>query len=281
MSKRAVMIIIVLVVSMVAGMAFAKEGYNLIFNDLKGHWAEEVITEFALSHLVDGYSDGSFRPQTYMTRAEFCRILAQVYRETGKINQESLIREQKAEVASKIAEAVKKYYRENNFTYPVEIYNSMVQWQKISLPMLKDRYLSSVENLEEYDYYLRADTQVIASYYRDVSPNDWFFEDVTQLYELGLDLSTDSLFHPNQPITREEAAKILVMSIDAVGEGSFNINYADLGECSNPAVVKRAIELCLMKGYADNTFKPDQPLTRAEAVTVLKNYALLVGSKNA
>ena len=60
MSKRAVMIIIVLVVSMVAGMAFAKEGYNLIFNDLKGHWAEEVITEFALSHLVDGYSDGSF-----------------------------------------------------------------------------------------------------------------------------------------------------------------------------------------------------------------------------
>ncbi len=40
-------------------------------NDLNGHWAEKVITEWQDKGLIKGYADGSFKPNNNVTRAEF------------------------------------------------------------------------------------------------------------------------------------------------------------------------------------------------------------------
>ena len=45
------------------------------FHDLKGHWAEKVIRKAASLGIVKGYSDGSFRPQNQISRAEFIALL--------------------------------------------------------------------------------------------------------------------------------------------------------------------------------------------------------------
>ena len=45
------------------------EGENL-FPDIAGHWAQDYINEAANAGIVDGYEDGTFRPQQYITRAE-------------------------------------------------------------------------------------------------------------------------------------------------------------------------------------------------------------------
>ena len=45
------------------------EGENL-FPDIDGHWAQDYINEAANAGIVDGYPDGTFRPQQYITRAE-------------------------------------------------------------------------------------------------------------------------------------------------------------------------------------------------------------------
>lgn len=46
------------------------------FSDTKGHWAEAAINTAVASGYVDGYEDGSFKPDAYISRAEFIKLVA-------------------------------------------------------------------------------------------------------------------------------------------------------------------------------------------------------------
>lgn len=46
------------------------------FSDIVGHWAELNIRKAAQLGFVEGYPDGTFRPQRHVTRAEFVTMLA-------------------------------------------------------------------------------------------------------------------------------------------------------------------------------------------------------------
>jgi hypothetical protein len=46
------------------------------FTDIAGHWAKESIDKAAELGFVNGYEDGTFRPQGQVTRAEFAAMLA-------------------------------------------------------------------------------------------------------------------------------------------------------------------------------------------------------------
>ncbi len=48
---------------------------NKTFTDIAGHWAERSILEAVLKGLVEGYPDGTFRPDHPVTRAEFVVML--------------------------------------------------------------------------------------------------------------------------------------------------------------------------------------------------------------
>lgn len=45
------------------------------FPDIKGHWAEDAIQKGVDKGLVNGYSDGTFKPNRPVTRAEFSKML--------------------------------------------------------------------------------------------------------------------------------------------------------------------------------------------------------------
>jgi hypothetical protein len=45
------------------------------FTDTKGHWAERSIANAVTSGYVDGYEDGSFKPEQSVSRAEFIKML--------------------------------------------------------------------------------------------------------------------------------------------------------------------------------------------------------------
>lgn len=45
------------------------------FIDIDGHWAEEYILELTDLGILDGYGDGTFRPEIGITRAEFTKLM--------------------------------------------------------------------------------------------------------------------------------------------------------------------------------------------------------------
>ncbi|MBQ8526629.1 MAG: S-layer homology domain-containing protein [Clostridia bacterium] len=49
-----------------------------IFTDTKGHWAENEITALKNSGAISGFPDGSFRPDSTVTRAEFVKMLGNI-----------------------------------------------------------------------------------------------------------------------------------------------------------------------------------------------------------
>lgn len=49
------------------------------FTDVEGHWAESYIEKWAAKGVINGYGDGTFRPDQLVTRAEVAKILALAY----------------------------------------------------------------------------------------------------------------------------------------------------------------------------------------------------------
>lgn len=48
-------------------------------SDYTGHWAENTINEWKAHGIINGYEDGSFKPKQAVTRAEFAKMVAQVF----------------------------------------------------------------------------------------------------------------------------------------------------------------------------------------------------------
>ncbi len=57
---------------------FIDEGYEAL-DDIKGHWAEEAAEVLLKRGYISGYSDKTFRPDQSITRAEFIKILDNMY----------------------------------------------------------------------------------------------------------------------------------------------------------------------------------------------------------
>lgn len=67
------------ILCMMLGFDVSKaSSYNASFNDIAGHWAHDYIKVCATMGLVKGYPDGSFKPESLVTRAEMVTILNRI-----------------------------------------------------------------------------------------------------------------------------------------------------------------------------------------------------------
>lgn len=111
--------------------------------------------------------------------------------------------------------------------------------------------------------------------FTDVNEDDWFFADVATAEKARyISGYPDGTFRPKALITREEATVILCRLIDFDPRThADNIEFADSESISPWAYgyVNRLVYNHLIKGYPDNTFRPKNPVTRAEAVVLLDN----------
>jgi hypothetical protein len=60
-----------------------------MFTDIGGHWASEHINSAAEKGWVDGYEDGTFKPDDYITRAEFVTLVNNVL--NRKVEKENIL----------------------------------------------------------------------------------------------------------------------------------------------------------------------------------------------
>ncbi|UJF36430.1 S-layer homology domain-containing protein [Paenibacillus hexagrammi] len=47
--------------------------------DTKGHWSEQTVDTFMKLHIIEGYKDGSFKPDSPITRAEFAVLISRAF----------------------------------------------------------------------------------------------------------------------------------------------------------------------------------------------------------
>ncbi|OAS24549.1 S-layer homology domain-containing protein [Paenibacillus oryzisoli] len=57
---------------------FGLTGNNTRLSDINGHWAANAIQALAANGIIDGYPDGSFRPENTITRAEIISIISKL-----------------------------------------------------------------------------------------------------------------------------------------------------------------------------------------------------------
>ena len=112
--------------------------------------------------------------------------------------------------------------------------------------------------------------------YNDVDKSEWFVDFVECASENNIITGyPDGKFRPNDVISRNEIAVILSRIINNPETlGSYDLEFQDAKGIPEWAKdgVKYAVMTNLMKGYEDNTFKGEQPLTRAEAAVVIYRY---------
>ena len=105
--------------------------------------------------------------------------------------------------------------------------------------------------------------------FSDVVRGDWFNLYVATLENAGVivDTRTNGKFRPNEAITRAELAAMLAQFADIKSAAnSFNDVSARHWASDEIAVCAK---MGWINGYPDSTFRPDQYITRAEAMTLV------------
>lgn len=61
---------------------------NVEFSDIEGHFAQDYIKTLASDGMINGYEDGSFKPDNTITRAEFAKLVSVIFEITSQDVQE-------------------------------------------------------------------------------------------------------------------------------------------------------------------------------------------------
>lgn len=109
--------------------------------------------------------------------------------------------------------------------------------------------------------------------FTDVSPNDWYAEDISIAHQAGYFNGTSpTTAAPLSLVTREQAAVLLGRCLRLQGTtgaaGSSFTDVQDIGGWSR-GLVQEAADLGIIQGYADGSFRPDLPITRGQMACFL------------
>jgi hypothetical protein len=109
--------------------------------------------------------------------------------------------------------------------------------------------------------------------FSDVSTNDWFYEEVQKSVASGFFSGYENnTFRPNNPIKREEVAKVVSSAIttgEVDGEGATMLSdYSTIQDWAKPSV-NAAYNKGYILGYPQGVYFPAKALTRAEAVKII------------
>ena len=115
---------------------------------------------------------------------------------------------------------------------------------------------------------IRQDKLTGESPFADVRPETWYNTAVSTMANLGILVGREpDAFVPAAPITRAEFAVICSRFDKDQQDG--NSDFSDISSHWAKEEIERAATLGWIQGYSDGTFRPDNHISRAEAVTMI------------
>jgi len=116
--------------------------------------------------------------------------------------------------------------------------------------------------------------------YKDLSANAWYMREIVYLSSQGIVSGyNNGTIQPDKTITRAEATVMLGRALHLDGTKRVTV-FRDVSSSDFASgYIQAAYERGLINGYPDGTFRPQQPITRAETAIILSRaYPLPNGS---
>ena len=209
------------------------------FIDIEDHWAEQTINDMYQLNLLEGVSKNEFEPEGTVTRAEFLKFVMDAANIYGH------------------------YIREG------ECLDATIDdWYCKYLQGALDKDLIPESMIT--DCSVEKQIKVISE------ATD---EEEAKTVEVNV---YSGEFNGDNDITREEMAALAVSCIlyadESIEISEGDVSFADADQISEEYIdaVNKAVALNILNGFEDNTFRPKDTLTRAQAATIAERvYELL------
>lgn len=110
--------------------------------------------------------------------------------------------------------------------------------------------------------------------FTDVPDDAWYADDIRISYKAGCLRGTSATTaSPNAPVTREQAVALVGRSLRLKNTPGSTQDYRDENRISTWArgVIHQATDMGIISGYPDGTFRPQEPISRGQAATVLSH----------
>ena len=105
--------------------------------------------------------------------------------------------------------------------------------------------------------------------FEDVKTDCWFYKEIETLYNIGIvDGMDEHTFAPDAPVTRAEFAVMAAKFANLDYEGGNIFEDVPAGHWAY-SYINAAANAGWVEGYPDGSFRPDEPISRAEVVTLV------------
>lgn len=183
------------------------------FSDIDGHWAEDYIVEMSDRGIVEGYSDDTFAPEQYVTRAEFLKMALTTL--DFEVEDASFKQSTFGDIATSAW-----YHDYIEAAYDLEVVQGYAG--NVFLP---DQTVTRAEAVEIL-WNLRSEKTVLGTLYgyedfvdifTDVEEEDWYSGPVwSAYYHEIISGYGDGAFGPHDKLTRAQASKICLETENSI-----------------------------------------------------------------
>lgn len=101
-------------------------------------------------------------------------------------------------------------------------------------------------------------------YFTDVRESDWFYDEVAKGVSYGYLMNRKEKLEPDQPMDRDEAARIVALIYDLPSRPEYADRFTDRDKLYNKGAVGALVKEGILNGYPDGSFKPEGTITRGE-----------------
>lgn len=119
-----------------------------------------------------------------------------------------------------------------------------------------------------------AEEQADIARFTDVQTSDWFYADLAKAVGMGTFVGDGSLMNPNQVMSRQDVMLVLARALKLDTADTSNLNaYTDCAQIADYAkgAVAAMLKAGYISGFTDQTFRPQDSLTREQMAQILYN----------
>ncbi|TCZ77853.1 hypothetical protein E0485_10295, partial [Paenibacillus albiflavus] len=116
----------------------------------------------------------------------------------------------------------------------------------------------------------KSDKQSKVTKYNDVDSSHWASDAIDKATRMGImSGDPDGRFRPEETITRGEMASVAVRLLGTSSEQGNKVSFPDIAGHWAESAIMQVSSVGKLSGYQDGTFRPNQTLSRAEAVALI------------